>query len=72
VDRQRRRRDRLSIERSLDGVTFAEVATVGPDVTSYVDGGLAKLTRYTYRVRALNASGYSVYSNTAAARTRSR
>ena len=49
---------------------FTEVAVVGHDVTSYVDGGLARNTTYSYRVRAFNAGGVSAYSNTATAKTR--
>jgi Fibronectin type III domain len=49
---------------------FAQIAVVGHDVTSYVDGGLARNTAYSYRVRASNAGGVSTYSNTATAKTR--
>ena len=49
---------------------FAQVAVVGHDVTSYVDGGLARNTAYSYRVRAFNAGEVSAYSNTATAKTR--
>jgi fibronectin type 3 domain-containing protein len=53
------------IERSPDGTTFAQIATVGTNVTSYSDTGLASGTQYFYRVRATNAIGDSAYSNTA-------
>jgi len=49
---------------------FSQVAVVGHDVTSYVDGGLARNTAYSYRVRAFDAGGVSAYSNTATAKTR--
>ena len=49
---------------------FAQVAVVGHDVTGYVDGGLARNSAYSYRVRAFNAGGVSAYSNTATAKTR--
>jgi hypothetical protein len=64
--------DGFRIERCLGtGCTgFAQVAVVGHDVSSYVDGGLARNTAYTYRVRAFNSGGVSDYSNTAAAKTR--
>jgi bacillopeptidase F len=48
---------------------FAEIATVGANVTSYSDSGLQPRTRYSYRVRAFNANSNSAYSNTASART---
>lgn len=57
------------IERATDSVPFSQVATVGANLTSYVDTGLAALTTYTYRVRAYNAGGNSEYSNTASATT---
>lgn len=55
----------FKIERSVDGVTFAQIATVGAGVTSYADVGLAGGVTYHYRVRAYNDSGNSAYSNTA-------
>ena len=62
------------IERCLgNGCTgFAQVATAGRDATEYVDGGLARNTQYSYRVRAFNAGGNSAYSNTATAKTPKR
>jgi Fibronectin type III domain len=50
--------------------SFTQVAVVGQSVTSYADGGLARNTSYSYRVRAFNAGGASGYSNTATAKTR--
>ncbi len=41
-----------------------EIATVGANVESAVQGGLPASTLYSYRVRAFNAFGYSAYSNT--------
>ncbi|MGK7313465.1 MAG: fibronectin type III domain-containing protein [Candidatus Longimicrobiales bacterium M2_2A_002] len=46
------------IERRIQG-GFSLVATVGTDVTTYRDSGLAPLTSYDYRVSACNASGCS-------------
>ncbi len=48
---------------------FAEIGTVGANVTSYSNTGLARNTVYSYRVRAYNASGNSAYSNTVSVRT---
>ena len=48
---------------------FAQIATVGADVTSYANTGLAASTSYSYRVRAYNVAGNSAYSNTASAVT---
>lgn len=62
--------DNVRIERSLGGAgTWSEVATVGPNVTTYGDTGLSSSTTYDYRVRASNTTGSSAYSNTATAST---
>jgi hypothetical protein len=58
------------IERKIGtGGTYAQVATVGADVTDYPDTGLAASTTYVYRVRAYNSSGESAWSNEASATT---
>lgn len=59
----------FSIERSTGGGAFAQIATVGANVTSFQNTGLAASTTYSYRVRASNAAGNSAYSNTASATT---
>ena len=61
----------FKIERSPDGLptTFAQIATVGAAVTTYTNAGLLADTTYYYRVRATNASGDSIFSNTANATT---
>lgn len=59
----------FTIERSFDGEVWEEIATAGRNVTAYLDMGLQPDTSYFYRVRAMNASGYSPYSNTASATT---
>jgi hypothetical protein len=59
----------FKIERSTDGTTFAEVASVGANVTTYSDTGLTESTTYYYRVRAHNTGGDSDYSNTASTTT---
>jgi titin len=48
---------------------FAQIATVGANVTNYSNTGLSGSTSYSYRVRAYNASGDSDYSNPASAVT---
>ena len=59
----------FKIERSLDGSTFAEIATAGGNVTTYSSTGLTCNTFYYYRVRAYNTTGNSAYSNTAKKKT---
>ena len=49
--------------------TYTPAASVGQDVTSYADTGLAISTTYYYRVRAVNPTGNSAYSNVANATT---
>ena len=55
----------FKIERSLNGTTFTQIATVGVNIRTYTNTGLNRGTRYYYRVRAYNANGNSTYSNTA-------
>ena len=42
--------------------TFAQIATVGTNVKSYVDTGLAASTTFCYRVRAFNSAGNSAFT----------
>ncbi|HYO08098.1 MAG TPA: fibronectin type III domain-containing protein [Tepidisphaeraceae bacterium] len=54
------------IERSLNGTSgWAQVGSVGANVTTFENTGLTRNTRYYYRVVAYNASGTSPYSNVA-------
>lgn len=58
----------FSIERAPMGTTaFSPLATVGPNIVSYQDGGLGLGNAWSYRVRALGTGGNSDYSNTASA-----
>ena len=54
----------FKIERSSDGGSFAQIATVGANVVTYIDANIPASTTYWYRVRATNGSGDSAYSNT--------
>ena len=61
----------FKIERKKGSLgSWAQVATVGANVTSYANTGLASGTSYTYRVRASDGSSDSEYSNTASATTK--
>ncbi len=59
----------FQIERSMDGVDWSQIDTVGADATNYSDPALFPNTTYYYQVRAYNASGLSGYSNMASATT---
>jgi len=61
--------DGFKIERKTGSDSFAEIATVGADATSYIDAGLNASTVYTYQVRAFAASTSSAYSNMSATET---
>jgi titin len=54
---------------SCGDAAFAELATVGAGVTTYVDAGLAGRTTYAYRVRAFNNAGASAAAGPAEATT---
>lgn len=60
----------FKIERRTSTGTYRQIATVGPNTNTYNDSGLARNTRYFYRVRAYNSAGDSSYSNEATAKTR--
>ena len=54
----------FKIERKIGvGGTFQQVATTGPNATSFADTALANGTTYCYRVRAFNTAGDSAYTN---------
>lgn len=54
----------FEVERSLTaGSGFVRITTVPADVTTFNNIGLDQHTTYYYRVRAVNASGQSAYSN---------
>jgi predicted phage tail protein len=59
------------IERSAVKINnFTEIATVGPNLTTYVDDtGLSAGTKYFYRLRSFNGVGASAYSNTTSVTT---
>lgn len=49
------------VERSTDDVSFGLIGSTTANVRNYTDAGLATGTYY-YRVRAVNAAGYSAYA----------
>jgi hypothetical protein len=59
----------FAIERALGAGAFAEIATVGAGVTTYLDTTVEPKMTYNYRVRAFNGTLFSLYSNVAPAVT---
>ena len=57
------------VERSADGVNFAQVAVVGAGVKSFASTGLTGGKKYFFRVSAYNANGGSAYTAVAYATT---
>jgi titin len=57
------------LHRASDGLNFTEIATLGANVTSFSDTNITAGVNYTYRIRAFNAAGSSVWSNLASAKT---
>ncbi|HEU4753076.1 MAG TPA: S8 family serine peptidase [Armatimonadota bacterium] len=56
----------FKIERRAGAEAYSQVAALPAGTTSYRDSGLTAGAAYTYRVRAVNDSGDSPYSNEAA------
>jgi probable HAF family extracellular repeat protein len=59
----------FEVERRTAETAFTRIATVGAGVTSITNSGLTPGTHYFYRVRAVDASSASDYSNEADAST---
>jgi beta-mannanase len=57
------------VERATAAGTFAQIASLAANTTTYNSTALSPSTAYSYRVRAYNATGNAPYSNTAAATT---
>jgi titin len=59
----------FKMERSTDGVSFAQIAILTPNTTSYSSTGLNASTTYHFRVRAYEGTNNSAYSNVGTATT---
>jgi hypothetical protein len=58
--------DNFQIERKTGASgAYAQIASLGANVASYVNTGLVRGTTYCYRVRASNVAGDSTYTNEA-------
>ena len=56
----------LKVERSTNGGSYSQIASISGSATSYTDSGTSTNHKYQYRVRAYNTSGYSGYSTSSA------
>jgi hypothetical protein len=62
--------DHFVLERSDDGVTYTDIAHPAANTTSYSDSaGLTPNTTYFYRLKAVNATGFSSYSEPVTTKT---
>ena len=57
--------DGFRIERRTSGGSFAQIAVVAANVTSFIDSSVTAGTTYCYRVRAHNRQRVSAYTNEA-------
>jgi hypothetical protein len=57
----------FKIERSTNGKSYSQFATVGSNITTISDTGLRSGRKYYYRVRAYSGAANSAYSNIASA-----
>lgn len=53
----------LKIERSVDGGSYSEIASISGSSTSYSDTSASANHCYSYRVRPYNSAGYGSYSS---------
>ena len=53
----------FQVERATGSGSFAQIATVGAQIVSYVDDSAAANTTYNYRIRAYNGLGNSGFTN---------
>jgi len=60
----------FKLQRSTDGASWTDIASLGPNSTTYTNTGLRSRTTYYYRIQAFNNDGESGFSNVASARTR--
>jgi peptidyl-Asp metalloendopeptidase len=54
----------FKIERSTNGKSYSQIATVGANATTFANTGLRSGRKYYYRVRAYSGTSNSPYSNT--------
>jgi hypothetical protein len=59
----------FEIARSLDEVSWVTIVTADANAEQYTNGGLAPALTYYYRLRAVNAYGFSAWSESSATTT---
>ncbi len=59
-----------AVERSVDGMTWTPLITLGQNATSYTDSSTSTNGTYQYRVRGMNANGSGAWAVSPPAKTR--
>jgi hypothetical protein len=59
----------IKVERSVDGVTWSQIATLGANTTTYTASSLAPATAYSFRLRPYSGPVNGEFSDTATATT---
>ncbi len=62
----------FAVERKKNGSEFVEIVKLPSNTISYIDKGLNPNQQYFYRIRSYNENGYSSYSSSKSASTKSR
>ena len=57
-------KESVKVERSTDGGSYSEIASVSGTATSYTDSSTSADHAYTYRIRYYNQQAYGSYSST--------
>ncbi|KAA0993699.1 fibronectin type III domain-containing protein [Dyadobacter aurulentus] len=60
----------FELETSADGLKYTKIADLKLNTVSYLHDSLKGATKYWYRIRSRNASGFSPYSNIASVATK--
>jgi len=59
----------IALEQSVDNVNFTEIARIDPALAEYKISGLSQVTTYYYRLKAINGTVESLYSESLKVKT---